>query len=166
VRLLLGPDGEIEVQHTPLNCVNTWTNITETSHGNKSLKVVLDSQPIDTHSPYVTNKTTQRDIYNAARQRANCDFHAGEEGKEDSVFDVLLYNEKRQITETSIANIAVEMEPGMWVTPSTECGLLAGIFRRHLLQSGQVREGIVYIDDLTSKVRLILKRNPDISNLV
>ncbi|KAG2172354.1 hypothetical protein INT43_004896 [Umbelopsis isabellina] len=150
VRLLLGSGGDIEIQHTPLSSVPTWISLAETSGGNTPLKIVLDCQPIESHSRYVTNKTTRRDIYNAARERAECDFHAGEQGKEDSIFDVLLYNEQRQITETSIANIAVEMRPGYWVTPTLECGLLAGIFRRYLLQSAQVHEGIVSIDDVTS----------------
>ncbi|KAJ2962505.1 hypothetical protein NQZ79_g2401 [Umbelopsis isabellina] len=156
VRLLLGSDGDIEIQHAPLNSVPMWTSLADISRGNKPLRIVLDCQPIESHSRYVTNKTTRRDIYNAARERADCDFHAGEQGKEECIFDVLLYNEQRQITETSIANIAVEMEPGYWVTPTLECGLLAGIFRRYLLQSGQVQEGIVGIDDLTSKVSLLL----------
>lgn len=166
MRLLLGSGGDIEIQHGPLSSVSTWTSLAETSQGNKPLKIILDRQPIESNSRYVTNKTTQRDIYNAARERTDCDFHAGEQGKEDSIFDVLLYNEQRQITETSIANIAVEMRPGYWVTPTLECGLLAGIFRRYLLQSGQVQEGIISIDDLTGNVSFVVRRNPDVSHVV
>jgi hypothetical protein len=152
VRLLLDANGELEIQHTPLNGLPALCNINDASSRSTPLLVALDTQPIDTHSPYVLNKTTERDIYNTARDRLDCDFHAGEEGNEDRIFDVLLHNLKGEITETSIANIAIETEPGTWITPSLECGLLPGVFRKHLLETGQIKEGILKVQDLIDKV--------------
>lgn len=86
-----------------------------------TLKVVLDSQPLacSTTDPFLRNKTTQRDAYNEARQRAGC-------GTEKGPFDVILWNKDRQVTESSIANIAIQSlgENGqhVWRTPSVECG--------------------------------------------
>jgi branched-subunit amino acid aminotransferase/4-amino-4-deoxychorismate lyase len=136
-----------------LNGLPHLCNINDKADTKKPLIVALDTQPTESQSPYVLNKTTQRDLYNAARDRLNCDFHAGEQGREENTFDVLLFNQNGEITETSIANIAIEKEPGVWVTPRVECGLLPGVFRRHLLESGQVQEGIIHIDDLKSHVR-------------
>lgn len=152
MRLLLDAGGQLEIQHTPLTGVPSLCNIKDVSDTAIPLLVALDVEPIDTHTPYVTNKTTQRDVYNAARSRLQCDFHAGEKGKEDKIFDVLLYNEKGEITETSIANIAIEMVPGTWITPSLECGLLPGVFRKHLLETGQVKEGIINVKGLVEQV--------------
>lgn len=153
VRLLLSSNGEVELQHTPLNGLPPLCTINDKEDTTKPLIVALDTQPTDSQSPYVLNKTTQRDVYNAARDRLNCDFHAGEKGREGNTFDVLLFNQNGEITETSIANIAIEKEPGVWITPSIACGLLPGVFRRHLIESGQVQEGIIHVDDLKNQVR-------------
>ena len=136
-----------------MNGLPPLCNINDKADTKKPLIVALDAQPTESHSPYVLNKTTQRDLYNAARDRLNCDFHAGEKGREENTFDVLLFNQNGEITETSIANVAIEKEPGVWITPRVECGLLPGVFRRHLLESGQVQEGIIHVDDLKSQVR-------------
>ncbi|KAG2174564.1 hypothetical protein INT44_006827 [Umbelopsis vinacea] len=151
IRLLVNSDGEIELQHTPLSELPPLSNINDKADTRKPLLVALDVQPTESQSPYVLNKTTQRDLYNTARDRLKCDFHAGEIGREENTFDVLLFNQNGEITETSIANIAVEKEPGTWITPSVECGLLPGVFRRHLLETGQVQEGVIHVDDLKSK---------------
>ncbi|KAI8584565.1 hypothetical protein K450DRAFT_216938 [Umbelopsis ramanniana AG] len=151
VRLLVNSDGEVELQHTPLSELPLLCNINDKADTRKPLLVALDVQPTESQSPYVLNKTTQRDLYNAARDRLKCDFHAGELGREENTFDVLLFNQNGEITETSIANIAIEKEPGIWITPRVKCGLLPGVFRRHLLESGQVQEGIIHIDDLKSQ---------------
>ncbi|KAF9899180.1 hypothetical protein BX616_003193 [Lobosporangium transversale] len=55
--------------------------------------------------------------------------------------------------ETSIANIAVEIvdpESGKleWITPPLSSGLLCGTMRRYLLEKGELREGIIKVDDL------------------
>jgi 4-amino-4-deoxychorismate lyase len=153
IRLLVNSDGEVEVQHTPLSELPPLCNISDKADTSKPLIVALDAQPTESQSPYVLNKTTQRDLYNTARDRLKCDFHAGEIGREENTFDVLLFNQNGEITETSIANIAIEKEPGVWITPKVECGLLPGVFRRHLLETGQVQEGIIHVDELKSQVR-------------
>ena len=61
--------------------------------------------------------------------------------------DILLYNEKDELTEFTIGNIIVEMD-GKLYTPPISCGVLAGTFRAHLLETGQVEERVIHIDDL------------------
>ena len=81
------------------------------------------------------HKTTARAAYDRARAATpDCD-------------DVVLWNRDREVTETSIANIVVEVD-GQRVTPPVSCGLLAGTGRGALLAKGSVREAVVTIDTL------------------
>jgi para-aminobenzoate synthetase/4-amino-4-deoxychorismate lyase len=101
----------------------------------------LADRPISSGSVFLYHKTTCRGVYEAARAAGeNCD-------------DVVLYNEHGQVTETTIANLVVEKD-GQLVTPPVACGLLPGVFRGHLLQTGQVGEEIVSLDDLRRRPRL------------
>lgn len=104
--------------------------------------VCLDSQPsVHSADALLKHKTTWRFHYTAARQRTIA------QGSE--IFDVVMFNERREITETSIANVAVETEHG-WRTPALHCGLLPGVMRAQLLEDGMLQEGIVSLDDLVS----------------
>jgi branched-subunit amino acid aminotransferase/4-amino-4-deoxychorismate lyase len=69
---------------------------------------------------------------------------------------VLLWNERREITESCVANIVVELD-GSLVTPPVDSGLLAGTFRALLLERGTIRERVLMVDDLNrcSKIYLI-----------
>ena len=58
------------------------------------------------------------------------------------------YNEALEVTETSIANIAVQGVDGQWTTPYDDCGLLRGTMRALLLRRGDVREGVITLEDL------------------
>ncbi|MGM0399983.1 MAG: aminotransferase class IV, partial [Chloroflexota bacterium] len=87
------------------------------------------------------HKTTRRQVYDTAR--AACP-----DGD-----DVLLWNERGEITETCIANVIVERD-GELLTPPVECGLLPGTFRAHLLDQGQVREEIIPVERVKECQRL------------
>jgi para-aminobenzoate synthetase/4-amino-4-deoxychorismate lyase len=52
---------------------------------------------------------------------------------------VLLVNTAGQITETTVANIAVERD-GTWWTPPLDAGLLSGCERAALLAEGRIVE--------------------------
>ena len=83
------------------------------------------------------HKTTVRGLYARALQTARaagCD-------------DAVLHNECGEITETCIANIAAHID-GETLTPPLVCGLLPGVMRQHLLDSGELLERRIPIDDL------------------
>jgi para-aminobenzoate synthetase/4-amino-4-deoxychorismate lyase len=62
--------------------------------------------------------------------------------------DVVFRNEHGQVTEGAISNIFIEKE-GKLYTPHVECGLLPGVFRRHILETNAMAsERILFIDDL------------------
>ncbi|HEU4880917.1 MAG TPA: aminotransferase class IV, partial [Longimicrobium sp.] len=61
--------------------------------------------------------------------------------------DVLLVNERGELTESAIANLVVRMDGALW-TPPLESGLLPGVFRAHLLAAGEIRERVLHPADL------------------
>lgn len=100
-------------------------------------------KPIDRSNPFLYHKTTARDHYAQARGgQLDCD-------------DVILWNDRGEITETIIANIVADLD-GELVTPPIECGLLAGTFRSHLLAQGTLLEKRLTFDDLQRCRRIYL----------
>ncbi len=97
----------------------------------KEYKVRLASQPIDSSNRFYFHKTTQREIY----------------PKPNGFDDILLYNEKNELTEFTIGNLVVELN-GKLVTPPISSGLLAGTFRAHLLETGKIEEQVIHREDL------------------
>ena len=95
-------------------------------------RVRLDTEPISSTDPYLAHKSTVREVYDNARHRVNATFDTSytsdtrdmrdmsdrrdikdmrDTSNTSNVFDVLLWNEKNEITECSIANIAVQDLP-------------------------------------------------------
>jgi para-aminobenzoate synthetase/4-amino-4-deoxychorismate lyase len=131
VRLLVARDGMPTVECTPYRRdPRTW-------------RVTFAEDPVDSGDPFLANKTTHREVYDAAR-RAHPDMD-----------DVILSNERGEITEATLANIVVEID-GRRYTPPLACGLLCGAFRGELLASGQIAERVLTRADLTNASRLWL----------
>jgi len=84
---------------------------------------------------FLYHKTTARAVYDRARaSRPDCD-------------DVILWNARGEITETTTANIVADIG-GELVTPPVSCGLLAGTMRAHLLAQGEITERIMTKTDV------------------
>jgi para-aminobenzoate synthetase/4-amino-4-deoxychorismate lyase len=131
-RLLLHADGGVEVQAVPLQPPPTRT-----------LQVGLAARPVDPSSVWLYHKTTRRETYDeAAASRPDCD-------------DVLLWNDRGELTESTIANVVVEIA-GQRLTPPVACGLLPGVERARALAEGRAREGVVRITELRPGQRLWL----------
>ncbi|MFM8007271.1 MAG: aminotransferase class IV, partial [Dolichospermum sp.] len=80
------------------------------------VKLGMCCTPIDSSNIFLYHKTTNRQVYEIAKASfPDCD-------------DVLLWNERGEITETCIGNIVVDLN-GELLTPPVQCGLLAGTFR-------------------------------------
>ena len=103
----------------------------------RSLRIGLAAGPVCSEEVFLYHKTTNRAVYERAR-----------EGKPDWD-DVILHNERREITESTTANIVVTLD-GSRLTPPVECGLLAGTFREHLLERHEIKERVITIDDLAA----------------
>jgi len=99
------------------------------------VRLAIDNRPIDRHHVFLYHKTTLRGVYEAAADR-----HPGAD-------DVILWNENRELTETTIGNLALHID-GAWVTPPVSSGLLAGTERAHRLATGELTERIVTLEEL------------------
>jgi para-aminobenzoate synthetase/4-amino-4-deoxychorismate lyase len=84
------------------------------------------------------HKTTNRPLYaEAFKDAADAGFD-----------DVLFLNQRGEVTEGAISNIFIE-KGGRRLTPPVECGLLAGVYRRHLLETlASAEERVLYPEDL------------------
>jgi para-aminobenzoate synthetase/4-amino-4-deoxychorismate lyase len=76
--------------------------------------------------PWLRHKTTCREIYDE-------EFAAG---RDKGLYDVLLRNDKGEVTEGCITNIVVYGD-GVYKTPPVSCGLLPGVMRQRLLQDAE-----------------------------
>lgn len=63
------------------------------------------------------------------------------------VQDVLLWNERNELTETASANLVLFIA-GQAYTPAVSSGLLAGTYRDYLLQAGVLQERVLRVSDL------------------
>jgi para-aminobenzoate synthetase/4-amino-4-deoxychorismate lyase len=86
--------------------------------------------PVDSEDVSLFHKTTERSAYDSAVPEV------------PDVEDVILWNERGEITESRIANVVVDLD-GELVTPPVECGLLAGCYRAELLESGVIKERVL-----------------------
>jgi len=131
VRLLVDRDGAPTIECTPYEAAGrTW-------------RVAFASVAVDSQDPFLANKTTHRLVYDTAR-RARPD-----------VDDVILWNERGEVTEATIANVVAEID-GVRYTPPLTCGLLGGTFRADLLASDQIRERVLTRADVSSASKLWL----------
>ena len=133
VRLLLNSCGEITYQTMPLSSVNNQDFV----------KLGMCCTRVDSNNLFLYHKTTNRQVYETAKAAfPDCD-------------DVLLWNERGEITETCIGNIVVELNRE-FLTPPVKCGLLAGTFRADLLEKGKIREEIITMEMLKYSDRIYI----------
>jgi para-aminobenzoate synthetase / 4-amino-4-deoxychorismate lyase len=145
IRLLLSPSGVPSVQSTPLPLPPTPA---PASASMPPLPVVLAKTPVSSQDVFLFHKTTNRAAYEAHTRAIDRVAHP-------DAFDVLLWNEAREVTEFTIGNVIAEID-GERYTPPRTCGLLGGTLRAELLEQGAIRERIITLDDLASATRLWL----------
>jgi para-aminobenzoate synthetase/4-amino-4-deoxychorismate lyase len=128
VRLLLDPEGKLAITSEAL----------AQEDQDRIIRVRISAARTDPADPTLYHKTTQRALY------------AQELGQavESGCDDVLFLNLRGEVTEGAISNVFIE-EDGRWFTPPVECGLLAGVYRRHLLETRpEIEQRVLTIDDL------------------
>ncbi len=126
LRLLLDADGRITVEVTEMPAESA-----------EPVKLIVDAESVNSQDWLLFHKTTRRDLYEERRARHP---EAG---------DVVLVNERGEVTETTIANLAVKLD-GRWVTPPLDSGCLPGIERQVLLDKGRLEERVVTVAELKS----------------
>jgi para-aminobenzoate synthetase/4-amino-4-deoxychorismate lyase len=102
------------------------------------VRVAVDrDHPVDHTDPMMFHKNSLRGIYEDARAR-----HPDAE-------EVILVNDRGEVTEATIANVAVRLD-GRWLTPPLDAGLLPGVGREVALEEGWLEEGTIRVEDLAS----------------
>lgn len=104
--------------------------------------VALDYEPIDTRECWPHHKTTLRQPYDHRLAKHRTD-------------DVLLVNERGQVTGACHANLAALID-GQWWTPPLSSGCIAGISREVLLHSRYLAERILLPSDVLKADALAL----------
>jgi para-aminobenzoate synthetase/4-amino-4-deoxychorismate lyase len=105
--------------------------------------VALAAEPVSPTDPFLRVKTTRRQIYDDARN--------GRPGTDD----VVLWTPDGAITESTIANVVVELNGALY-TPPAASPLLPGVFRAELVRSGRVLERVILKHEAVSASRVWL----------
>lgn len=122
VRLLASRSGAVAIELSPLP-----DTLSE-------MRVVVRALPVSADDVRLRHKTTNRAFYDRARKEGGGD-------------EVIFVDTKGRVTEGSFTNVFVKGE-GALVTPSASLGLLPGILRGSLLDTGEAVEGEVRVPDL------------------
>ncbi len=97
----------------------------------KAVKLAIE--PVDSSNRFLFHKTTLQ------------------RGRNDLIF----WNERGEVTESSIANLVVPID-GELFTPPIESGLLPGVFRNHLLSEGKIKERVITIEEFKNAKEFFL----------
>ncbi len=130
IRILVSRDGQVDVESEALP-----------PPGARPVRLALDDDPVDATSPWLQHKTTRRDVYlTRALRHPEAD-------------DVVMVNQRGELTETTTANLALRIG-GRWWTPPTTSGCLPGVERGRLLELGRLHERLLTVEDLEAADQL------------
>lgn len=97
-------------------------------------RAVIVPLPVKPGDPRLAHKTSDRAFYDAARRASGMD-------------EVIFERSDGRLTEGSFTNLFVERD-GVLLTPPASDGLLPGVLRRHLIETGRAREASLTRADL------------------
>jgi para-aminobenzoate synthetase/4-amino-4-deoxychorismate lyase len=138
VRCLLAATGELRFEFFP-----------QPYRGQlRALQLVLARKPIASDDEFFNHKTDDRQYFDRLLKSAQHEYGV-------EVDDVVMFNQRGEITETTIANIVI-CQDGKWLTPSLDSGLLAGTFRRVLLEQGVISEQEITVAQLQAAEQIYL----------
>ncbi|MFB6273636.1 MAG: aminotransferase class IV, partial [Salinibacter sp.] len=93
---------------------------------------------VDRDDPFFYHKTTRRHVYEKALENARCDGYD----------EALLLNQDGEVTEGTYSNLFVQSGEKLF-TPPVASGLLAGVYRDHVLETRpKATERVLTLDDL------------------
>ncbi|GAB4079421.1 aminodeoxychorismate synthase component I [Modestobacter muralis] len=101
----------------------------------RPVQLAVDATPVSPGEVWLHHKTTRREVYEQAAAR------------HPDADDVVLVNDRGEVTETTIATLAVRLA-GRWWTPPTSSGCLPGVARGRLLADGVLTERVLTVADL------------------
>jgi para-aminobenzoate synthetase/4-amino-4-deoxychorismate lyase len=134
LRLALTRAGNVAISNEDLGAAKMRTR---PGPGLDEVKVVIDEEPISSADVFRYHKTSLRRPYTMRRNRHS------------EADDVFLVNERGEVTESTICNVAVQKD-GVWYTPPIESGCLPGILRRVLIEEGLLEERPLTVEEVAS----------------
>jgi para-aminobenzoate synthetase/4-amino-4-deoxychorismate lyase len=138
VRCLLDSTGQLMVEFVP-----------QPYRGQlRAVQLVLAGKPLASDDEFFSHKTDDRQYFEHLIEAAQGEYGA-------DVDDVVMFNQRDEITETTVANIVIYHD-GQWLTPPLHCGLLAGTFRQALLEQGVLVEQVITVDQLRAAEQIYL----------
>ncbi len=132
VRLLAKRDGSVGISVDELP-----------EEGGQPLRVAVASSAVNSKDAFLFHKTTNRTVYDEAREMR------------PDVDDVILWNERGEITESTIANVVLILGGRKW-TPPRSSGLLPGTMRAGMLESGEIHERTISVAEVREARELFL----------
>jgi len=131
LRLTIDRDGRCDLTATPQSPAPTeW-------------RVALATARLDPDDPWLRHKTTLRALYDETRAAMS-----------ESLDEVIFANTRGEICEGTITNLFFDDGHGL-ATPPLACGLLPGVLRAEMLETGACREAVLPIDRI-GQVRLFV----------
>lgn len=124
-RLTLDASGQLQLTTAPLGA------------GPATWRLAIADRRLDAGDPWLRHKTTRRAIYDTARAHLP-----------GGVDELLFLNQRDELCEGTITNLFVTRSDGQMMTPPLACGVLPGILRQHLLETGQCTEAALTQADL------------------
>jgi 4-amino-4-deoxychorismate lyase len=121
VRLLMNSAGQLQVSIAPLPALQAIPF------------VALTDLTLDSREFLLKHKTTYRPWYESTTRWL---------AEHDDYFDLIFLNERAELCEGSRSNVYLKRDK-LWVTPPLNSGLLGGVQRQYLLDTGQVREAVI-----------------------
>ncbi len=132
VRLVVQRDGAVDVAVSPAP-----------QPAGRPVRVELCRRPVSSTDVRLFHKTTDRAVYDERLAH------------HPDADDVVLTNERGEVTESSIANVAVRLD-GSWWTPPLDAGCLPGTLREELLERQELTERVLSVDDVARADALAL----------
>lgn len=118
--------------------INLTRHVFTPTRTDKPVKIALAPTRRDHRDPLVFHKTTKRNFltqqFEQVRTKTGCE-------------EMILQNELGEICEGFYSNIFVK-KGDILLTPALSCGLLPGVLRQVLLETGQAKEMRLSLDDL------------------
>jgi len=134
VRLLVSKSGTVKCENATIELINSLGNIKN---------IAISNTHVNSNNPFLYHKTTNRSVYESAK----ADY--------SDLYDVLLWNERGELTESCRANLVLNIKNNLY-TPPVSSGLLGGTFRRYLLETGKISEKILLKEDLVKADEIFL----------
>jgi para-aminobenzoate synthetase/4-amino-4-deoxychorismate lyase len=131
----VGLQAKMRVRLAVADCDEMSVEISDFPVLNPPVRLALAARCVDSSDIRLRHKISDRSPYEALRSSVQ------------GADDVIMHNEKSEVTETTIANFVFRLD-GRWWTPPCDCGLLPGVERMRLVSDSSLGERVLHLDEL------------------